>query len=259
MDWAAAEHPLSSLSAFPEGTIEGEQGATHADFANRWIGGGVLRKGCVQEEIRFAIAPECLLSLCLCEVMDDAEAVVITGPERYAQSTGYASSFCYAGHYNDNAGTLRVAGGSGGETDSLTRDIEVCACCRRRAARSGVLTAPRLTHWILPPPFPCALFPRTWVQVAAMDALKFHGSSVSTQYEAPAMRRECTKALAAMVPTSIRVAAARGGPAGGHPFASGNWGCGVFGGHHELKSLLQWVAASVRGCGAGSKPRPRCL
>ena len=26
--------------------------------------------------------------------------------------------------------------------------------------------------------------------------------------------------------------------------ATGNWGCGVFGGHVELKSVLQWMAAS---------------
>jgi hypothetical protein len=29
--------------------------------------------------------------------------------------------------------------------------------------------------------------------------------------------------------------------------ATGNWGCGVFGGNLELKSLLQWLAASQAG------------
>lgn len=28
------------------------------------------------------------------------------------------------------------------------------------------------------------------------------------------------------------------------PVATGNWGCGVFGGDPEFKSLLQWMAAS---------------
>ncbi|KAG0340787.1 hypothetical protein BG004_006281 [Podila humilis] len=27
--------------------------------------------------------------------------------------------------------------------------------------------------------------------------------------------------------------------------ATGNWGCGAFGGHLELKFVLQWIAASV--------------
>jgi len=29
--------------------------------------------------------------------------------------------------------------------------------------------------------------------------------------------------------------------------ATGNWGCGAFGGDVEVKSVLQWLAASVSG------------
>jgi poly(ADP-ribose) glycohydrolase len=32
-----------------------------ADFANKMLGGGVLRRGCVQEEIRFAVCPEMIV------------------------------------------------------------------------------------------------------------------------------------------------------------------------------------------------------
>ena len=32
------------------------------------------------------------------------------------------------------------------------------------------------------------------------------------------------------------------------PIATGNWGCGVFRGDPQLKSLLQWVAASKANC-----------
>lgn len=35
---------------------------------------------------------------------------------------------------------------------------------------------------------------------------------------------------------------------GVRPIATGNWGCGVFGGDPQLKSLLQWVAASKARC-----------
>ena len=31
------------------------------------------------------------------------------------------------------------------------------------------------------------------------------------------------------------------------PVASGNWGCGAFGGNKELKTIVQWVAASCAG------------
>ena len=34
---------------------------------------------------------------------------------------------------------------------------------------------------------------------------------------------------------------------GQKPFATGNWGCGCFGGDLQLKALLQWMAASRAG------------
>ena len=45
------------------GCIEDTPEALHADFANAFIGGGVLGGGCVQEEIRFTVEPEALLSM----------------------------------------------------------------------------------------------------------------------------------------------------------------------------------------------------
>ena len=33
----------------------------------------------------------------------------------------------------------------------------------------------------------------------------------------------------------------------GRPVATGNWGCGAFGGDPHLKSLIQWMAASYAG------------
>ena len=47
-----------------------------ADFANRYIGGGVLVGGCVQEEIAFAEAPELVVTLLFCTYMRDDEALV---------------------------------------------------------------------------------------------------------------------------------------------------------------------------------------
>ena len=31
------------------------------------------------------------------------------------------------------------------------------------------------------------------------------------------------------------------------PIASGNWGCGVFGGNLQVKAIVQWLAASAAG------------
>jgi poly(ADP-ribose) glycohydrolase len=50
-----------------EKTIEDYYGkALMVDFANKRIGGGVLRNGCVQEEILFAIFPEAIVTKLMC-------------------------------------------------------------------------------------------------------------------------------------------------------------------------------------------------
>ena len=46
---------------------------------NRFIGGGVLNWGCVQEEIRFVICQELIVACLFTEVMESNEALIITG------------------------------------------------------------------------------------------------------------------------------------------------------------------------------------
>lgn len=53
--------------------------------------------GCVQEEIRFVISPECLVSMLLCERMRSSEAIVIRGVEVFSETTGYGRTFKYKG------------------------------------------------------------------------------------------------------------------------------------------------------------------
>jgi hypothetical protein len=48
-DWKASEKPLSKLSVHVSGSIEDTPQALHADFANQFIGGGVIAGGCVKE------------------------------------------------------------------------------------------------------------------------------------------------------------------------------------------------------------------
>ena len=45
------------------------------DFANKYIGGGVLGHGLVQEEIRFIVAPELIVTLLLTEELSDDECL----------------------------------------------------------------------------------------------------------------------------------------------------------------------------------------
>lgn len=76
--------------------------------------------------------------------------------------------------------------------------------------------------------------------IAAIDALDLRGNRMSPaeQMLAPLMLREMNKSLAGFEPMDPVTAAAL------PSIATGNWGCGVFGGFVELKAVLQWLAAS---------------
>lgn len=85
-----------------EGTIEDDGiGLLQVDFANKYLGGGVLGYGCVQEEIRFVICPELLISKLFTERLGPLECLVINGCEQFSTYTGYASTFKWQGPYTD--------------------------------------------------------------------------------------------------------------------------------------------------------------
>lgn len=57
--------------------------------------------GCVQEEIRFVICPELMVTMLVTEALDDMEALIITGIERYSKYEGYSNSFKWSGDFID--------------------------------------------------------------------------------------------------------------------------------------------------------------
>ena len=82
-------------------------------FILRYLGGGVLNFGCVQEEIRFVICPELLVTMLVTEALDDTEALIIKGDERYSNYKGYSNNFKWTGDYvdetpRDNSGRLKT-------------------------------------------------------------------------------------------------------------------------------------------------------
>ncbi|CAE7590716.1 Parg [Symbiodinium natans] len=90
------------------------RGCLHADFANMYLGGGVLVGGCVQEEIRFSICPELCAAMLVCPFMLDHEAIFIVGGEQFSAYSGYGRSLQYAGDFRDPTpkdedGTVMVA------------------------------------------------------------------------------------------------------------------------------------------------------
>eukprot|EP01062_Namystynia_karyoxenos_P023074 TRINITY_DN18879_c0_g3_i2.p1 TRINITY_DN18879_c0_g3~~TRINITY_DN18879_c0_g3_i2.p1 ORF type:complete len:481 (+),score=108.84 TRINITY_DN18879_c0_g3_i2:90-1532(+) len=191
-EWERCEAPLLPVAAAPvrEGFESHRvKGCLEADFANAYIGGGVICGGCVQEEIRFAIAPENTIALLFCPYTLPHESIQIVGAQQYAAYSGYGFTLRYAGphqsaHDSDEDGTPLVA-------------------------------------------------------ISAIDAVDGRmGFPLAAQMEEEIMLRELNKAHAGFEPADPRFA--------GAVVATGNWGCGVFGGHHRLKALLQWMAASSR-------------
>ncbi|KAM9954642.1 hypothetical protein ACTFIW_003242 [Dictyostelium discoideum] len=190
-DWERSTATLRDLTCFTEGTIEDNGiGMLQADFANKSLGGGVLGYGCVQEEIRFVINPELLVSCLFTSILQENETVIITGSQRFSKYTGYGDSFQWNGPYIDKT-----------PYDQMGR---------------------RLTS------------------IVAMDAIKLpHGGNSFQQFSPSAVERELNKSLCGFFDrVSLTIPP---------PVATGNWGCGVFGGDKHLKSIIQLMSGSQAG------------
>lgn len=99
--WETATQHLPKFHIDTNGLIEEASGLLQADFANKFLGGGVLGLGCVQEEIRFVLSPELIISRLFTQALDKTEALIITGAEQFNSGNGYASTFCWADSYVD--------------------------------------------------------------------------------------------------------------------------------------------------------------
>ncbi|CAJ0602073.1 unnamed protein product [Cylicocyclus nassatus] len=186
--WETDETSIPLAAVASAGSIEDSFGCLQVDFANEYIGGGVLNSGAVQEEIRFLICPEMIVSSLLCERMGPLEAIHIIGAQRYNDYVGYGATLEWTRYENYG---------------SEPRDE----------------------------------FQRIICEVVAMDAKYFKRVTRPAQYRVENIDRELNKAYAGFT-TRTEVSP---------PIATGNWGCGVFGGDKELKSLIQMMAAAKVG------------
>ncbi|KAK3846764.1 MAG: hypothetical protein J3R72DRAFT_514669 [Linnemannia gamsii] len=176
-------------------------GALQLDFANKVIGGGVLGRGAVQEEIRFAICPELIVSRLFTQMLQNNEAVLIKGAERFSNYNGYAQTFEWHSDHIDTTPRDKLG----------RRKTEICA----------------------------------------IDALPFKSEPQRLdQFCESTVFRELNKAIAGFRRSPITSSdwgLCRGEVPSprGDLIATGNWGCGAFGGHLQLKFLIQLIAASV--------------
>ena len=186
-NWATSTSATPKLHITSKGAIEVEgMGMLQADFANKFVGGGVLRSGLVQEEIRFTVCPEMLASMLFTEVLGDREVLIVVGVEQFTSYEGYSDTFKFAGRFTDKV-----------DVDSSGRKM---------------------------------------TSVVAMDAIRFNNSD--DQFMMRNIDRELNKAFVAFQNRHVDNLQA---------VATGNWGCGAFGGDPRLKLLLQLMAAAEAG------------
>ncbi|ORX46423.1 hypothetical protein BCR36DRAFT_331857, partial [Piromyces finnis] len=100
-NWISNKANICQVIVDKNKSIEDCDGMLQVDFANCSLGGGVLRGGCVQEEIRFSINPELIVSMVFTQLLEPLESVYLIGSERTSQYTGYGSSFKYNNDYDD--------------------------------------------------------------------------------------------------------------------------------------------------------------
>lgn len=91
--WSRSRKHLCDLLLNSTDTIEQAECHVQADFANKFIGGGILSVGMVQEEIRFACCPDLIASRLFTEVLGDDEVLVMTGGGHFNSYTGYRTTF----------------------------------------------------------------------------------------------------------------------------------------------------------------------
>lgn len=107
---------------------------------------------------------------------------------------------------------------------------------------------PQGSHWSVHGYTPIDPLGRRETTVVAIDALEL-GHDKERQYNLESIKRELLKATLGFQgdPFENRMLGKRAA------VATGKWGCVIFGGDNELKTLLQWIAASYAGRGLDYK------
>ncbi|XP_060751463.1 poly(ADP-ribose) glycohydrolase isoform X2 [Tachysurus vachellii] len=101
-EWEKRKEHLTNVCVYAKGFIEKEgSGMLQVDFAASMVGGGVLGRGLVQEEIRFLQCPELIVARLFTEKLSDNECLKITGVQTYSNTSGYSDSFVWERPYTD--------------------------------------------------------------------------------------------------------------------------------------------------------------
>ncbi|OMO87442.1 Poly(ADP-ribose) glycohydrolase [Corchorus olitorius] len=249
--WAKSTVPLCHFQVHSSGLIEDNcTGALEVDFANEYLGGGALHRGC--EEIRFMINPELVAGMLFLPSMEENEAIEIVGAERFSGYKGYASSFRFSGDYVDNRSVDFLG-------RRQTRIVAIDALCSPRMKQYKLKYLLRETNkafcgFLDQSKYrqykrlyqdnelgPCQLDQDNNDGDISRDEILLNRASSTFIETNEANEGEC-------MPKVVQKSNENGGqfmePENCFGIATGNWGCGAFGGDPELKTIIQWLAAS---------------
>lgn len=242
--WSKSVLPLCTFEVHSVGFIEDQStDALEVDFANKYIGGGALHRGCLQEEIRFMINPELIAGMLFLPSMADNEAIEVVGAERFCDYKGYASSFRFAGDHADKR-----------HFDSfgrrITRIVAIDALCSPGMKQYALKYLLRETNKAF-----CGFIDQSkYCQYKGLFQVKgLHEAHLYPDENDHTSRNHLELNEASSTTVETNQGASVSLPALGNSdgegkdlpgIATGNWGCGAFGGDPELKAIIQWLAAS---------------
>ncbi|XP_071689540.1 poly(ADP-ribose) glycohydrolase 1-like isoform X2 [Rutidosis leptorrhynchoides] len=222
--WSKSAVSLCMFEICSSGLIEDHsKEALEVDFANMYFGGGALSRGCVQEEIRFMINPELIAGMLFLPCMADNEAIEVFGAERFSNYTGYASSFRFCGDFRDK------------------KEIDILGRRKTRIVAIDALVNPgrrQYGHEFLLREVNKAFCGFSDPCKSERYKILFKVDNLSEAQLGQDHKRLDSKSDIVL---SIGTQEDEVG------IATGNWGCGAFGGDPELKAIIQWLAAS-QGC-----------
>lgn len=197
----------------------------------------------LEEEIRFMINPELIAGMLFLPSMSDNEAIEIVGTERFSNYAGYAATFRYSGDHvdkkeRDSLGRLKTRivamdalcrpGSRQYRLDCLLREVNKAFC--------GFLDQSKCRQ--------CYVF---WQSNESCNVRLRNdaGSAANISVTQSSLVEDCEIPLEAERPREQLMNIPREEVHSSEiGVATGNWGCGAFGGDPEVKAIIQWLAAS---------------